>query len=202
MSLNPVIMWHIMNNRNANIKVTINSETYDKKAIYLTDARRTGIMLRDSRLTLRDHSALTRFVVEAVGDNQFILQVPAMQDDNCYVFTANKGAFHAKASRDKAQRFQFQITELGLELFLEGDRPVVFDDYHDVSIGKFEKGRSNIPILVHEDISSIWLTPAQTQTTQRTWEVPMAQNQQQGEGTSNRDIPPWVRQGLMSAMNY
>jgi len=185
MSLNPALVYHLLHNRNANVKVTINSETYDKKSIYLTDARRTGIMLRDSRLTLRDHSALTRFVVEAVGDNQFILQVPAMQDANCYVFTANKGAFHAKASRDKAQRFQFQITELGLEIFLEGDRPVVFDDYHDVSIGKFEKGRSNIPILVHEDISTIWLTPAPVQTTQSNWEVPISQFQQSG-GTSNK----------------
>ncbi|KAI1056453.1 hypothetical protein LB507_002432 [Fusarium sp. FIESC RH6] len=186
MSLNPAMVYHLLHNRSANIKVTINSETYDKKAIYLTDARRTGIMLRDSRLTLRDHSALTHFVVEAVGDNQFILQVPAMQNDNCYVFTANKGAFYAKASRDKAQRFQFEITELGLELFLEGDRPVVFDDYNDVSIGKFEKGRSNIPILIHEDISSIWLTPAQAQTTQRDWQVPISQVQQMAGG-SNKD---------------
>jgi hypothetical protein len=201
MPFNPALFFHLMNDRNANIKVTINSETYDKKSIYLTDARRTGIMLRDSRLTLRDHSALTRFVVEAVGDNQFILQVPAMQNDNCYVFTANKGAFYAKASRDKAQRFQFEITELGLELYLEGDRPVVFDDYNDVSIGKFEKGRSDIPILVHEDVSSIWLTPAQAANTQRTWEVPMTQNEQ-GGGTSNRDLPPWLRQGLSAAMNY
>ncbi|CAG7559529.1 unnamed protein product [Fusarium equiseti] len=189
--------WLFANRRNANIKVTIDPQSYDKKAIYLTDARRTGIMLRDSRLTLRDHSALTRFVVEAVGDNQFILQVPAMQDDNCYVFTANKGAFHAKASRDKAQRFQFQITELGLALFLEGDRPVVFDDYHDVSIGKFEKGRSNIPILVHEDISSIWLTPAQVQTTQTSWEVPITQSQQ-GAGTSTKHLPPWVIRDIIN----
>jgi hypothetical protein len=77
MSLSQII-WALNNKRNANINVTIDSQSYDKKAIYLTDARRTGIMLRDSRLTLRDHSALTRFVVEAVGDNQFILQVPAM----------------------------------------------------------------------------------------------------------------------------
>ena len=184
MSLNPAMVYHLLHNRNANIKVTINSETYDKKSIYLTDARRTGIMLRDSRLTLRDHSALTRFVVEAVSDNQFILQVPAMQNDNCYVFTSNKGAFYAKASRDKAQRFQFEVTELGLELFSEGDRPVVFDDYNDVSIGKFEKGRSNIPILIHEDTSTIWLTPAQTQTTQGSWNMPMSQVQQMAGGST------------------
>jgi hypothetical protein len=154
----PIPPW-LFRNYNAHVEVIVDSTKYDKTSIYLTDARRVGIMLRDSRLTLRNHSALTRFIVEAVSTTDFILQAPAVGGDNSYVTIGNKGAFFAQASREKAQKFQFKVTDLGVELYLADQRPAVFDDFYDVSIGKFETGRSSIPILIHTDVSAIWPAP-------------------------------------------
>ena len=82
---------------------------------------------------------------------------------------------------------------------MQGDRPVVFDDYNDVSIGKFEKGRSNIPILIDQDTTRIWLTFSQMATTERNLAVPMTENQQSG-GASNKDLDRWIARGLLHSM--
>lgn len=138
--------------------VTANLAVFDKKSIYLTDARRVGVMLRDGRLTLRNHSALTRFVVESISDQDIVLHAPAA-GNKAYVQVSHKGAFFANASREQAQSFQLQVTELGIELYLAGQRPAVFDDFYDVSIGKWQTGLSAIPSLVHDDLSKIWIAP-------------------------------------------
>lgn len=71
---------------------------------------------------------------------------------------ARRVLFFARVSRDEAQKFQFKVTELGVELYLANQRPAVFDGFHDVSVGRFETGRSSIPILIHTNISTIWVT--------------------------------------------
>jgi hypothetical protein len=137
-------------------KVVIDAEKFDKKSVYLTDARRIGIMLRDRRLTLRNHSALTCFVVEAVSDKDFILQATNVSEKG-YVTVGDKGAFFAQGSREEAQKFQIEVTELGSELYLSGNRPAVFDDFHDVSIGSWKTDLSFIPILIHSNgLAKIW----------------------------------------------
>ena len=75
----------------------------------------------------------------------------------------------------------------------------MFDDYNDVSIGKFEKGRSNIPILIYQDIARIWLTFSQMETIERNLAVPMTENQQ-SRGASNKDLDRWIAQGLLHSM--
>lgn len=154
---NPLWMFRSLD---AHLQVTVDPQKYDNTTIYLTDARRVGIMLRDSRLTLRDHAALTSFIVEAVDGAEFVLKTPAIEGDNSYVSIGDKGVFTANASRDNAQKFQFKVTDLGVELYLEDQRPAVFDVHYDVSIGKLENGRSSIPILIHTEVSSIWASPA------------------------------------------
>jgi len=136
--------------------IAVNLNRLDNTTIYLTDARHVGIMLREGRLTLRNHSALTRFVVESVDNDNIVLHSPDAGDDKAYIQVGNKGAFFANAPRDQAQKFQLQVTELGTELYLAEQRPAVFDDNHDVSVGKWQKGLSTIPLLVHTDVSKIW----------------------------------------------
>lgn len=141
------------------LKVTVDCRSLDKKPIYLTDARLVGVMLRDGRLTLRSHSALTELVIESVSDKDIVLHATAA-GDQAYVRTGDKGAFFANASREQALKFQMQVTDIGMELCLGEKRPAVFDDNNDVSIGEWKTGRSSIPILVHMDSSKIWKSPA------------------------------------------
>lgn len=150
-------LWAIHYENPGLLDTTINAESFQHKDIYLTDARRVGVMLRDGRLSLRNHSALTRFTVETISQTDAILQTPHVEGDKAFVKVDNKGAFYAKASRDEAQKFQFRLSPLGIELYLAGQRPAVFDHEFDVSVGKWEVGRSPIPILVHENIWKIWL---------------------------------------------
>jgi hypothetical protein len=56
----------------------------------------------------------------------------------------------------KAQYCELKVTELGLEFWLAGQRPAVFDDFYDVSEGKWETGRSSIPVFVWEDLNAVW----------------------------------------------
>ena len=136
-----------------------NAQSLDGKPVYLTDARGVGVMLRDRRLTLRNHSALTRFIVEAISDTDFLLQAVDAGNDG-YVRPRDHGAFYAQGSRHEAQKFQINVAEFGLELYLTGERPAVFDHDHDVSVGQWREGRSFIPILVHDNLSTIWPTPS------------------------------------------
>jgi hypothetical protein len=127
----------------------------DGWTVYLTDARKVGIMLRDRRLTLRNHSAITEFILESTSHSGCVLRAPAM-DNNGYVRIGDRNGLSASASRDKAQHFELKLSDMGLELFIEDRRPAVFDFFYDVSIGKWQNGRSLIPILVHTFIPSIW----------------------------------------------
>lgn len=145
-----------------NLKLIANAQTLNGKSIYLTDARGIGVMLRDRRLTLRDHAAITRFIVEAISDTDFLLQAADVKSgSDWYVRPQDNNAFYARGSRDEAQRFQISAAEFGLELYLEGQRPAVFDHDHDVSIGKWTEGCSFIPVVVHDDLKAIWPTPSQ-----------------------------------------
>lgn len=118
-------------------------------------------MLRDRRLTIRNHAALTRFIVKATSDTDFLLQAADVEDgSDWYVRPQDHNAFYAPGSRDKAQRFQISAAEFGLELYLAGKRPAVFDHDHDVSVGKWSEGRSLIPILIHDNLAAIWPTPS------------------------------------------
>ncbi|KAJ6136958.1 hypothetical protein N7497_012210 [Penicillium chrysogenum] len=142
-----------------NVKCIADAQELDGKSVYLTDARRVGIMLRDRRLTLRNHSALTRFIVEAISDTDFFLQSADVGNDG-YVRPLDRGAFYARGSHHEAQKFQFKFTDLGMELYLAEQRPAVFDHDHDVSIGKWTEGLSFIPILIHDNLSKIWPDPS------------------------------------------
>lgn len=117
-------------------------------------------MLRDRRLTLRNHSGLARFIVEAVSDTDFLLRATDA-GNNGYVRPLDKRAFYARASHHKAQKFQFKVTDLGIELYLAGQRPAVFDHNDDVSVGKWTERFSYIPILIHDDLLKIWPAPDQ-----------------------------------------
>lgn len=140
--------------------------TINGKTIHLTDALRNGIMLRDNRLTLRHNSAFTPFLVEAAqsSSEDFLLKCPI--NDNRYVQVGGKDAFKVDGNQSNAQRFRFVVTDLGRELYVVPkeeketlERPGVFDDFYDVSIGKAKTGRSYIPILVHVDVdhlSAVW----------------------------------------------
>ncbi|CAK4032244.1 Hypothetical predicted protein [Lecanosticta acicola] len=125
-------------------------------AVYLTDARRVGIMLRDRRLTLREHAAITEFILETVEDDEFVLRATAYKGDNNYIKAAGKGTFKAESSKKDAVRFHMMPTELGNELLVGQGRPGIFDDFYDVSIGEAREERSSVMILVHEDVESIW----------------------------------------------
>ena len=104
--------------------------------------------------------------IDIISDGNLVLQVADIDGDNNYVRVGDKGGFHAEASRKDAQQFQFNETELGVELFLGQSRPAIFDDYYDVSIGEWKSGRSCVPVLVHRSVGSIWPSasvPAATQ---------------------------------------
>lgn len=159
----PIPLWIYRNfspNELENFHVSVVAEKFDKKSVYLTDARRVGIMLRKGRLTLRDHSALTRFIIEAISDKDFILRATAI-GEKPYVKVGDKGAFFAQASKEEAQLFQIEVTDLGTELYLDKIRPAVFDDFYDVSVGKWSTGLSSIPLLIHfdNDLAKIWDGP-------------------------------------------
>lgn len=153
----PIPPWFYFSNAISLEYITsvVDVPKFHKKSIYLTDARRVGVMLRERRLTLRNHSAITRLVVETVSDTDFVLQAPAV-GDKPYIKIGSKGAFVADASHDEAQKFQLEVTDLGIELWLAGQRPAVFDDNNDVSIGKWETGLSPIPMIIHDDLAKIW----------------------------------------------
>jgi len=152
----PIPPWLLRSADTELYRVVIDADKFHKKSVYLTDARRVGIMLRGRRLTLRNHSALTRFIVEAVSDKDFILEATTFSEKG-FVKLGDKGAFFAQGSREEAQKFQIGVTELGHELQVSDQRPAVFDDFYDVSIGKWKSGLSSIPILIHlNGLADIW----------------------------------------------
>lgn len=131
------------------------------RIVYLTDARRVGIMLRDKRLTLRNHAALTRIQLHGAegSSHEYILQAIDLEDKNNYVRVADKNAFKADEKAEKAQHFRLEDTELGTELKLaDGSRPAILDDFYDVGIGQWKNGYSRVPILVHgqSHLAAIW----------------------------------------------
>ena len=139
------------------LSLVVNVAQFDQKIITLTDARLVGVMLRERRFSLREHSAITPLLVGlSDGGNEVTLQAVSVKDENNYVKYGDKGAFHANASKADAIKFKIVPTELGFELFIGDDRPSVFDDNHDVSVGKPGPGLSSIPLLIHMDPMSIW----------------------------------------------
>lgn len=165
-------------------QVTVNNKALHGKTVYLTDARKVGIMLRDKRRTLRNHSAVTEFIAEADG-NDLLLRAATFKE-NGYVRVGNKGAFHADASKNDAQRSDIQLTELGEELFIDGQRPSVFDDYFDVSVEALKEGLSSLLILVHsEGLEKIWSNPI------------IVVNNAQGGGGGGGGGPSWLGNWLI-----
>lgn len=134
--------------------------TLDATEIYITDARRVGLMLRDKRLTLRGNAALTRFEIERVSSGEFKLRAPEVDGNDNYVQVGSKNAFYANANKDKAQVFAYKHTDVGYELMIEGERPGVLDDYYDVGVGKWKSGYSHIPLLIHTSVGRIWTAAA------------------------------------------
>ncbi|KAF7591421.1 hypothetical protein BBP40_001582 [Aspergillus hancockii] len=137
----------------------ITQSDFETKSICLTDARRVGVMLRDRRLTLRNHAAFSTFTVEFVNSTDFVLRSEDFdpREQNVYIRIGGKGTLRTEVSRNQAQTFQMEQTALGLELYMNGQRLSVYDEYFDVSIGQWQNGRSRIAILVHSaDPAGVW----------------------------------------------
>lgn len=126
----------------------IKSDSFKGKLIKLTDARRVGFMLRDSYLTLRNHSAVTTVKAEVVSEGTFTLQVIAISGNNYIGVEGDK--FKANADASHAVQFSAKHTALGLELFYDNQQPAVFDRYYDVTIGPWtnKSQRSQTPVLM------------------------------------------------------
>lgn len=81
-------------------------------------------MLRDSRLTLRSHAALTPFDLQATSTSSFILRCtsfPSADLDQAYVNVGVEGEFCCDGTIDKATIFTIEVTESGKELMVNGD---------------------------------------------------------------------------------
>lgn len=81
MPLPPFLQYSLPPGVLENVQIVVPPSAFDQQTIFLTDARRTGIMLRDKRLTLRDNAALTHFLVEAVSDSEYVLQATTVGKD-------------------------------------------------------------------------------------------------------------------------
>lgn len=90
-------------------------------------------MLRDSYLTLRNHSAITTLNAEVVSEGTFTLQATSISENNYIQVDGDK--FRANADSSKAAQFSAKHIALGFELFYDNQAPAIFDRYYDVGIG-------------------------------------------------------------------
>lgn len=105
-------------------------------------------MLRDSFLTLRNHSAITTLRAEVINERTFKLQAVAIGGDNYIRVDDDK--FRADADASHAAHFSAKLTALGFELFYDGQQPAIFDRFYDVAIGPWtnRSQRSQTPVIM------------------------------------------------------